>query len=75
MCTFCVGSGALSQLFEEDCPPPHTVYLRRKVKIREAIIILISLLRGVAIMVEYAGIRHRALHDGPSCSFGAHNSF
>ena len=62
MCTFCVGNGTLSQLFEEDFLLPHTVYLRRKVKIHEAIIVLMSLLGDVAIMVEYAGTHHPALH-------------
>ena len=61
MCTLCVGNGTLSQLFEEDFPLPLTVHLRRKVKIREAIIILISFLGGVAIMIEYAGTHHPAL--------------
>ena len=60
MCTFCVGNGTLSQLFEEDFLLPHTVYLRRKVKIHEAIIVLMSLLGDVAIMVEYAGTHHPA---------------
>ena len=46
---FYVGNRGLSQLFEEVCPPPRTIYLGRKVKIHEVIIILLSLLSGVAM--------------------------
>lgn len=47
--SFYIGNRGLSQLFEEVCPPPRTIYLGRKVKIHEVIIILLSQLGGVAM--------------------------